>query len=46
MDYLNKVSDQQFISKSKKVSKIIMKDFDPGNKIFRSHISKIINGNL
>ena len=45
MDYLNKVSDQQFISKSKKVSKIIMKS-DPGNKIFRSHISKIINGNL
>ncbi len=45
MDYLNKVSDQKFISKIKRISKIVMKS-DPDNKIFRSYISKLINRNL
>ena len=45
MDYLNKVSYQKFISKSKQISEIVMKS-DPGNTIVRSYMPKLINGNL
>lgn len=45
MDYLNNVSYQKFITKSKTISEIVMKS-DPGNKIVRSYIPKLINQKL
>ena len=45
MDYLNNVSYQKFITKSKTIREIVMKS-DPGNKIVRSYIPKLINQKL
>ena len=45
MDYLNNVSYQKFIIKSKTISKYVMKS-DPGNTIVRSYIPKLMNNNL
>lgn len=42
MDYLNNVSYQKFFTKSKTIREIVMKS-DPGNKIVRSYIPKLID---